>query len=154
MDKIKINNVEYGWTQVRISSPQLGISEDGEILTGVTAISWNKTRETTRLHGMGKKYVARGFGHEVCEASITFRTSVQLALRGILNSLMELGEFDLIITFDSEFETEDAAVGNNTVTIKGCVLNEDGFDAKVGDTEAEKAFDLNPMDIIYNKNQE
>lgn len=154
MEKIKINGVEYGWTQIRIASPQLNISEDGAILSGVTAINWNKKRNTTRLGGMGKKYVARGFGMEEAEASITFRTSVQLALRGVLNSLLELGEFDLIVSFDSEFETEDAILGNNTVTIKGCIFNEDGFDAKLGDMEAEKTFDLNPMDIVYNKNQE
>lgn len=150
MDKVLINNVEYGWSQIRIASPKLGVEENGEIIFGVTAISWNKKRGTTKLYGLGANARKRGFGNWECEASITFRTSVQIALRGILNSLFELGEFDIIINFDSEFETEDAVVGNNTVVLKGCMFNEDGFDAKQGDMEAEKTFDLNVMDIQYN----
>ena len=150
---MKINNVEYGWSQVRISfTGANSVPEESPILMGVTAVNWNKRRETAILHGLGHKGVARGFGNEICEASITMRTSVQIALRGIMNSLLELGEFDVIITFDSEFETEDAIVGNNTVTLKGCILNEDGFDAKQGDMEAEKSFDLTPRDIVYNNN--
>lgn len=150
MDKILINDVEYGWGQIRIASPALGIEENGEVIFGVTAISWNKKRDTVKLYGLGSKAKKRGFGNWECEASITFRTSVQIALRGTLNTLMELGEFDIIVNFDSEFETEDAVVGNNTVVLKGCMFSEDGFDAKQGDMEAEKTFDLNVMDIQYN----
>lgn len=149
-----INNVEYGWTQIRIASTQLGISEQDSILSGVTAISWNKKRLTERLRGMGgPNFVARGFAGYEMDAEITFRTSTQIALRGSLDTLLELGQFDLIVSFESEFESEDVVIGNNTVTLKGCLFNEDGVDFKLDDMEAEKSFDLNVMNIVYNNNQ-
>ena len=35
-----------------------------------------------------------------------------------------------------------------TITIKGCVFNEDGFESEQDDDGAKKEFDLNPLDII------
>lgn len=154
MAKIKINNVEYGWSQVRFSAgTDLGIEENSPILAGVTAVNWNKKRIVEPVYGVGHRPIGRGIGNTEMEASITFLTSVQIALRGQLNTLMELGEFDLIVSFESEFESEDAVIGNNTVILKGCLFNEDGFEAKQGDTSAEKTFELNVLDIVYQDNQ-
>lgn len=35
-----------------------------------------------------------------------------------------------------------------TVTLKGCLFNEDGMESKQDDTNITKEFNLNPFDII------
>ena len=146
---MKINNVEIGWSMISITSTtDLGIGEDSQVLYGVTGISWNKKRIKEKKYGKGHKPVAVGFGNTEMDASITFRTSVQQALRAQLDSLLELGQFDLTIAFNSEFAPEDAPVGSNIVILKGCTLTEEGSDFKQGDTDNEKTFDLQPMDIL------
>lgn len=148
---MKINGVEYGWSMIRISSvSDLNIAEDSEVLWGCTAIEWNKKRERKNQYGIGHKARKVGFGNEECSASITLKTSAQIGLRGNLNTLLGLGMFDLTITFMSEFDQEDIAVGSNVVILKGCTFTEDGSSFKQGDTDAEKTFELQPLDIKFN----
>lgn len=149
---VKINGVEVGWSQIKVSSTtDLGIGEDDLILSGITEITFKKTRVKEKKYGLGKRAQRRGFGNEECEASIKFYTSMQQALRGQLNSLMELGEFDLTIAFDNnEFEIEDIPVGSNVVVLKRCLFTEDGWSMAQGDTSGEETFDLDPMDIVFN----
>ena len=48
---------------------------------------------------MGGKPVSRGFGNITYTASITMDYATQQLLRSVYGSLLEIGEFDLIISF-------------------------------------------------------
>jgi hypothetical protein len=58
---------------------------------------------------------------------------------------MALGEFDLVISFANALGTDDWTTEN--VTLKGCLFNEDGMEAKQDDTNITKDFELNPFKI-------
>jgi hypothetical protein len=143
-----INNVAYSWGMVQLTAPALTGSMDVNptILQGVSAIKWNKKRTIKANYGLGGEPVNRGFGNREYTASITMDYNTQVQLRALKGSLMELGEFDLIISFAGEMGTDN--VTTETVTLKGCVFNEDGMDVKQDDTSITKEFDLNPFRII------
>ena len=67
-------------------------------------------------------------------------------LRSLAGSLMDLCEFDLIISFTNAYAGEDWQA--DTVTLKGCLFNEDGLESKQDDTNITKEYDLNPFDMI------
>lgn len=141
-----INNVAYSWSMIRLSSSALGIDENSNVLEGVSAIKWNRNRKIENNYGMGGKAVSRGFGNIVNTASITMDLATQLALRSVYGSLMDIGEFDLIISFANPTGTDDW--NTSTVTLKGCVFNEDGFESQQDDTNITHEFQLNPFDIV------
>ena len=97
-------------------------------------------------YGLGGEPVNRGFGNREYTASITMDYNTQVQLRALQGSLMALGEFDLIVTFANEMGTDDWT--EETVTLKGCLFNEDGMEAEQDATNITKEFDLNPFKII------
>lgn len=141
-----INNVAYSWAMVRISIPALDISEDSTIMQGVSKINWNKNRKIEDNYGIGGKKVSRGFGNKTCNASITMDYNTASQLRALAGSLMDLGEFDLIISFANAYAGEDWSA--ETVTLKGCIFNEEGFESEQDDTNITHEYQLNPFDII------
>lgn len=141
-----INNVSYSWSMIRISIPALDISEDSTIMSGVSEIKWNKKRKVENNYGIGGEAIGRGFGNKTCTASITMDYNTVSQLRALAGSLMDLGEFDLIISFTNAYAGSDWTA--ETVTLKGCLFNEDGMESKQDDTNITKEFDLNPFDII------
>lgn len=151
MAGIIVNNVAYSWGMVQIASPGLtGTTQaNPEILAGVSGIKWNKTREVKPNYGLGGKYANRGFGNFSCSASITMDYNTQVQLRAGRKSLMDIGEFDLIITHSNEFDTENWTT--EVITLKGCFFNEDGMEVGQGDTNITKEFDLNVFDIEVSK---
>lgn len=162
MAGIVINNVAYNWSMVQVASAELAGSTDANptILQGVSALSWNKKREVKNNYGLGGNITSRGFGNKVCEAKITMDYNTQVQLRGGLPSLMDIGQFDLIVSFADPVTNpgisaqgtlpgdDNSSWTTETVTIKGCVFNEDGFESEQDDDGAKKEFDLNPLDII------
>lgn len=141
-----INNVAYSWSMIRISIPALDVSEDSTIMQGVSEIKWNKTRKVENNYGIGGNPINRGFGNKTGTASIVMDYNTVSQLRALAGSLMDLGEFDLIISFTNAYAGEDWTA--ETVTLKGCIFNEDGFESKQDDTNITKEFQLNPFDII------
>lgn len=131
---------------IRISIPALDISEDSTIMQGVSAIKWEKERKIENNYGIGGDPVNRGIGNKKCTASITMDYNTVAQLRALKGSLMDLGEFDLIISFSNAYAGSDWQT--ETVTLKGCVFNKDGMDTKQDDTNITKEFDLNPFNII------
>ena len=131
-----INNVAYSWSMIRISIPALDISEDSTIMQGVSEIKWNKTRKVENNYGIGGNAINRGFGNKTCTASITMDYNTVSQLRALAGSLMDLGAY----------AGEDWTA--ETVTLKGCLFNEDGMESKQDDTNITKEFNLNPFDII------
>lgn len=142
-----VNNVAYSWAQIELTSPALTGSNDANptILQGVSAIKWNIKRNMKTNYGLGGEPVNRGFGNREYTASITMDYNTQVQLRALQGSLMALGEFDLIVTFANEMGTDDWT--EETVTLKGCLFNEDGMEAEQDATNITKEFDLNPFKI-------
>ena len=84
---------------ITLSSTALGIDEGSTTLEGVSAIKWSKKRKVESNYGMGGRPVSRGFGNITYTASITMDYATQQLLRSVYGSLLEIGEFDLIISF-------------------------------------------------------
>ena len=140
-----INNVAYSWSMITLSSTALGIEEGSTTLEGVSVVKWNKKRTIESNYGMGGKPVSRGFGNISYTASITMDYATQQMLRSTYGSLMDIGEFDLIVSFANPMASDDWAT--TTVTLKGCIFAEDGMESQQDDTNITKEFDLNPFDI-------
>ena len=117
-----INNVAYSWSMITLASTALGIDEGSTTLEGVSGIKWNKTRKIESNYGLGGKPVSRGFGN------------------------LDIGEFDLIVSFANPMASDDWTT--TTVTLKGCIFNEDGMESQQDDTNITKEFQLNPFDIV------
>ena len=120
-----INNVAYSWSMITLSSTALGIDEGSTTLEGVSAIKWSKKRKVESNYGMGGRPVSRGFGNITYTASITMDYATQQLLRSVYGSLLEIGEFDLIISFANPMAGEDWTT--TTVTLKGCIFTEFRF---------------------------
>jgi hypothetical protein len=106
----------------------------------------NGTRSASKIesnYGMGGKPVSRGFGNITYTASITMDYATQQTLRSTYGSLMDIGEFDLIISFANPMASDDWTT--TTVTLKGCIFSEDGMESKQDDTDITHEFDLNPF---------
>lgn len=144
-----INNVAYSWSMIELVSNALGAGEGSTVLNGVSAIKWNVEHKIETNYGLGGKPVTRGFGNTTYAASITMDYNTQQLLRGTYGSLIEIGEFDLIISFANEMGVDDSAWNTHTVTLKGCIFNEDGMEVSQDDTNITKEFDLNPFAIEY-----
>lgn len=142
-----INNVAYSWAVVQLTSLGLTGSANSNpiILQGVTAIKWNRKKKVEVNYGLGGEPVNRGFGNTEYQAQITMDYNTQVQLRALKGSLMALGEFDLVISFANEFNTQDFST--ETITLKGCLFNEDGMEVSQDDTNITKEFELNPFKI-------
>ena len=68
--------------------------------------------------------MSRGFGNITYTASITMDYATQQLLRSVYGSLLEIGEFDLIISFANPMAGEDWTT--TTVTLKGCIFRTNG----------------------------
>lgn len=143
-----INNVAYSWSLVQLTSPALTGSSDANptILTGVSALKWNIEHKVETNYGLGGEPVNRGFGNTTYTASITMDYNTQVQLRALGGSLMNLGDFDLIVSFSNEMGSDDWT--EETVTLKGCLFNEDGLEVSQDDTNITKEFNLNPFKIV------
>lgn len=154
-DTVRINDVAYSWSMIQLTSPGLTGSNDANasILSGVTAINWNIQRNTSVNYGLGGRPVNRGFGNIAYTAQITMDYNAISQIRGAYPSLLDLGEFDLVISFanpvvgaaDAAAAAED--LQTHTVVLKQCFFNEDGMDVSQDDTTITKTFDLNPFSI-------
>jgi hypothetical protein len=118
-------------------------TDNPTILSGVQAIKWNKKRNVATNYGLGGKPVNRGFGNYEYTASITMDYNTQVQLRGTLDSLEDLGEFDLTISWANEGD-----LTAETVTLKKCFFSEEGLEVSQDDTQITMEFDLNPFDIV------
>lgn len=151
---LKVNNVSYSWSMIQLTCPALTGSNDAnpDILSGVTGIEYNIRRNIGVNYGLGGNPSSRGFGNKEYTGSITMDYNTLSQLRGAKGSLMDLGEFDLVISFANPEigTTEDADASKwvtHTVTMKGCFFNEDGLSVTQDDTTISKTLDLNPFKI-------
>lgn len=143
-----INNVAYSWAMIELTSPDLTGSQNANptILQGVQGIKWNIKRNVKSNYGLGGEPVNRGFGNREYTASIIMDYNTQVQLRALKGSLINLGEFDLVISWANELGTDDWTT--ETITLQGCMFTEDGMEANQDDTSITKEFDLNPFKII------
>lgn len=143
-----INNVAYSWAMIELTAPALTGSNNANptILQGVSGIKWEIKQKVETNYGLGGEPANRGFGNTEYTASITMDYNTQVQLRALGGSLRNLGEFDLILSFSNALGTDDWTT--EVVTLKGCLFNEDGMDAKQDDTNITKEFNLNPFKIV------
>ena len=143
-----INNVAYSWAMIELTAPALTGSANANptVLQGVQGIKWNIKRNVKSNYGLGGEPVNRGFGNREYTASITMDYNTQVQLRALKGSLLNLGEFDLVISWANELCTDDWTT--ETITLQGCMFTEDGMEANQDDTSITKEFDLNPFKII------
>lgn len=143
-----VNNVAYSWSMVQLTSSGLTGSANANpiILSGVSAIKWNIEHKVETNYGLGGQPVNRGFGNTVYTASITMDYNTQVQLRALKGSLMNLGEFDLVVSFANDLGADDWT--EETVTLSGCLFNEDGMEVSQDDTNITKEFQLNPFKIV------
>lgn len=143
-----INNVAYSWAMIELTAPALTGSANANptVLQGVQGIKWNIKRNVKSNYGLGGEPVNRGFGNREYTASITMDYNTQVQLRALKGSLLNLGEFDLVISWANELGTDDWTT--ETITLQGCMFTEDGMEANQDDTSITKEFDLNPFKII------
>ena len=143
-----VNNVAYSWSMVQLTSPALTGSANANpiILSGVSAVKWNIEHKVETNYGLGGQPVNRGFGNTVYTASITMDYNTQVQLRALKGSLMNLGEFDLVISFANDLGSDDWV--EETITLQGCLFNEDGMEVSQDDTNITKEFNLNPFKIV------
>ena len=139
------NKVAYSWSMITLASTALGIDEGSTVLEGVSGIKWSKKRKIESNYGLGGRPCSRGFGNISYEASITMDYATQQGLRSTYGSLMDIGEFDLIVSFANPMASDDWVT--STVTLKGCIFSEDGMESQQDDTNITHEFDLNPFDI-------
>lgn len=140
-----INNVAYSWSMITLASTALGIEEGSSTLEGVSGIKWSKKRKIESNYGMGGRPVSRGFGNISYEGSITMDYATQQLLRSTYGSLMDVGEFDLIVSFANPMGSDDWA--STTVVLKGCIFGEDAMESQQDDTNITHDFDIHPFDI-------
>lgn len=135
---------------IELTSPQLtgGANSNPTILQGVSKISWNIKRNIQTNYGLGGEPVNRGIGNREYTASITMDYNTQVQLRALAGTLMALGEFDLTISFANNIDNVEGDWTTETVTLKGCIFNEDGMEAEQDSTNLTKDFDLNPFKIV------
>lgn len=143
-----VNNVAYSWSMVQLTAPALTGSAKANpiILSGVSAVKWNIEHKVETNYGLGGQPVNRGFGNTVYTASITMDYNTQVQLRALKGSLMNLGEFDLVISFANDLGSDDWV--EETITLQGCLFNEDGMEVSQDDTNITKEFNLNPFKIV------
>ena len=143
-----VNNVAYSWSMVQLTAPALTGSANANpiILSGVSAVKWNIEHKVETNYGLGGQPVNRGFGNTVYTASITMDYNTQAQLRALKGSLMNLGEFDLVISFANDLGSDDWV--EETITLQGCLFNEDGMEVSQDDTNITKEFNLNPFKIV------
>lgn len=143
-----VNNVAYSWAMVQLTSLALTGSANPNpiILQGVTAIKWNIKKKVETNYGLGGEPANRGFGNTEYTAQITMDYNTQVQLRALKGSLMAIGEFDLVLSFANEFNSQDFST--ETVTLKGCLFTEDGMEVSQDDTNITKEFELNPFKIV------
>lgn len=130
---------------ITLSSTALGIEEGSTVLEGVSGIKWSKKRKIESNYGMGGKPVSRGFGNISYTASIVMDYGTQQTLRSVYGSLMSIGEFDLIVSFANPMASDDWTT--TTITLKGCIFDEDCLESQQDDTSITHEFSLNPFDI-------
>ena len=133
---------------VQLTAPGLTGSANANpiILSGVSAVKWNIEHKVETNYGLGGQPVNRGFGNTVYTASITMDYNTQVQLRALKGALMNLGEFDLVISFANDLGSDDWV--EETITLQGCLFNEDGMEVSQDDTNITKEFNLNPFKIV------
>lgn len=148
----KINNVDYSWSMIQLQTNLSGESPSAPLFVDCTAISWSSKRKVDKIYGLGGQQRKRGFGNVTYEASITlpYGTQVMLRNKSENGTLLGLGEFNLIISWVNDLAEN---VTKETTTLAGCLLVEDGMNAKQDDTSLPKDFDLNPYRIYTPKSQ-
>lgn len=144
-----INNVAYSWSMIQLQTSLPNESSQSPIFVDCTSIKWSTERKVESIYGLGGQPRKRGFGNVTYEASITlpFSTQIELRSKSTDNTLLGLGEFNLIVSWVNDLSQSKIS---ETVTLAGCLLTQSGMEASQDDTSITKEFDLHPHRIYTN----
>ena len=138
---------------IQLQTTLEGESADAPIFVDATSIEWEAKRKSEPIYGLGGQPRGRGFGNIEYSASIelSYLSQVQLRAKSPDNTLMGLGQFDLMISWVNDFAQN---VTTEVVTISECYFSESGMSAKQDDTSITRSFDLHPYRIFTNSSKQ
>lgn len=159
-----INNVDYSWSIIEITSAGTnGITSFSNIAPHITGIKWSTKRNIKTNYGLKGNPVGRGVGNVEYTASITIdETGLQLLREAAMaaaaaaggtvldspaSDLLNLGQFDIQVSWASESLMSTGITNTHTVTLEGCVFSDDGLDASQDATQLTTELNLNPFKI-------
>lgn len=137
-----INGRNYDWSMIQFNFSNI----QGTTIMGISAINYSEEQDSELQYGVGTKAIGRGLGNEKAEGSITMdmNTVVQLQNLTPTGKLIDLGEFDLVVTFNHP-ESDKTIVH----TLKNCIILQQGVEVSQNDMKIEKEFNLNPGSIEW-----
>lgn len=117
-----INGESYAWSH--IDFPLFG-----QVVEGVSEISYSKKQEKTNNYGRGTKPVSRGRGKQECEGSITIEMKeaewIKVKAAG---GLLGIKPFHIPVVFSGD------GITMTTHVLQFCEFTEVSIEAKSGDT--------------------
>lgn len=139
-----INGTSYSWSQIEIR-----LSNVVQPLSGISKIEYGDEQNRTFNFGANNRPVSDAYGNVTSNASITIHMDDIEALRKSVpsGSLMDLGKFDVIVSFLHPDESK-----KTVHTIKNCAFSENGVSVSQDDTIIEKDYNLNPSHVLWTKN--
>lgn len=91
-----INGKSYSWGQIVVKMSNATLP-----FVGITAVSYDEPTEKENIYGAGRKPVARGYGNDAAEASITIHMEELIKIQRSIPSrrLADMEMFDLIVSY-------------------------------------------------------
>lgn len=134
-DQCLINGESYAWSH--IDFPLFG-----QVVQGISEISYSKKQEKTNNFGKGNKPVSRGRGKIECEGSITIemKESEWIKIKAA-GSLLNIKPFHVPVVFSGD------GIAMVTHTLQYCEFTEVGLETKAGDTTINIKLPLIMADI-------
>jgi len=135
-----INGEAVSWAQINVTIL-------GNVISGITAISYEDEQEITNNYGKGNFPVSRGFGKIESKASMTLLAEEVDVLQEAApdGRLQSIPEFDVLVSY--------IPVGGSTTIrnhkIRNCRFTNNKREAKQGDTQVEVELELMPSHIEW-----
>lgn len=155
LQNIDINSKTYDWRMISLSATiNTGAGDFSFTPVGVTAITYEQTRESQWNYGIGGRAISKGFGNTTATASITMAAFELEKLKNDMSgSTVTEGEdsrfiqnipmFDLKVTYNFDDGT------TKTDIIKNCSFNTDSAGASQNDMFIQATIDLDPAEIQF-----
>lgn len=134
-DTCLINGESYAWSH--IDFPLFG-----QVVQGISEITYSKKQEKTNNYGRGNKAVSRGRGKIECEGSITIEMKeAEWLMVKAGGSLLNVKPFHIPVVFSGD------GIAMVTHVLQYCEFTEIGVEAKTGDNTISVKLPLIMADI-------
>lgn len=132
-----INGISYHWAVIRFVL-------FGQIVVGITKISFKSKQDKKNNYGMGNKPVSRAYGNYEYEASIEiYQEEWQRVIAAApMRDPLAIAPFDIQVLYGS-----NSIAPENKAILKACEFMENPFEASQGDTKLMATIPLILADI-------